>query len=342
MHRVHRLAVQTWRSCARSGASLRPWRAIAQGRSQFMLRVGAASTALLASATVNQKARNLAQCELEHTPKVVGILPGTKDTFGGIILDAEGLPSEPHLFEEALEISLAYWRQSGIRGVWLKVPIEKVRLIAVAVENGFVFHHAERGHCTLTHWLPKDIPSPLPPNASHQVGVGALVVNDEGKVLFVQEAVGPSAGRDMWKIPTGLVNARENLKDAVERELWEETGLEGKFEKVIAFRHGHSAPWGKSDLFFICLCRVAGATGRDESFKLQASEIAKAKWGDFQEFLLQSPYPRDMPVWAAAYGSCVGEDGVVGNVPGINPRLIRKGRGDSRHEPDCVYTAAKL
>jgi hypothetical protein len=33
----------------------------------------------------------------------------------------------------------------------------------------------------LTRWLPTT-PSTLPPNASHQVGVGAFVVNEKGQV----------------------------------------------------------------------------------------------------------------------------------------------------------------
>ena len=41
-----------------------------------------------------------------------------------------------------------------------------------AVARGFGFHHAEQGYVMLTRWLPTDCPSPLPANASTQVGVG--------------------------------------------------------------------------------------------------------------------------------------------------------------------------
>ena len=78
------------------------------------------------------------------------------------------------------------------------------------------FHHAKPGYVMMTRWLP-DCPSPLPHNASSQVGVGAVVVNDEGKVLLVQEAVGPLRGRNIWKIPTGLLDAREDICDGVVR-----------------------------------------------------------------------------------------------------------------------------
>jgi len=59
----------------------------------------------------------------------------------------------------------------------------------------------------MTKWLPTDAPNTLPPNASHQVGVGAIVVNDQQQVLVVQEANGPLRGQGVWKMPTGLVHA---------------------------------------------------------------------------------------------------------------------------------------
>eukprot|EP00746_Dinoflagellata_sp_MGD_P070851 gnl/MRDRNA2_/MRDRNA2_289477_c0_seq1.p1 gnl/MRDRNA2_/MRDRNA2_289477_c0~~gnl/MRDRNA2_/MRDRNA2_289477_c0_seq1.p1 ORF type:complete len:198 (-),score=34.89 gnl/MRDRNA2_/MRDRNA2_289477_c0_seq1:40-612(-) len=172
----------------------------------------------------------------------------------------------------------------------------------------------------MTHWLPTDEPNPLPPNPSTQVGVGALVVNEEGKVLLVQESHGPSAGKDMWKIPTGLANAREDLKDAVVRECLEEVGVHAKFEKVLAMRHAHSAMFGKSDMFFVCLLRTHSA---GTSFVLQEGEIAKAKWADWHEFLEQAPYPRDTPVWSRLYGLCVGKDGVVGNIQGLQAEQLQ-------------------
>ena len=57
----------------------------------------------------------------------------------------------------------------------------------------------------LTRWLPTDEENLLPPNASHQVGIGAFIVNGEGKVLLVQERRGPAAAStrpDFWKLPT--------------------------------------------------------------------------------------------------------------------------------------------
>ncbi|CAN0333965.1 unnamed protein product, partial [Ectocarpus sp. 4 AP-2014] len=51
-------------------------------------------------------------------------------------------------------------------------------------------------------WLPSTA-SQLPANASHQVGVGALVLNEDGDVLVVREKNGPLRGTGIWKFPTG-------------------------------------------------------------------------------------------------------------------------------------------
>ncbi len=56
-----------------------------------------------------------------------------------------------------------------------------------------------QGYVMLTRWLP-DEPSTLPPNASHQVGVGACVINAQGLVLVVQERNGPLKGRQVRSV----------------------------------------------------------------------------------------------------------------------------------------------
>lgn len=47
-----------------------------------------------------------------------------------------------------------------------------------------------------------------------QVGVGALVINEHGRMLAVQERNGVLKGRKVWKMPTGLVHAGEDLSEA--------------------------------------------------------------------------------------------------------------------------------
>ena len=56
-----------------------------------------------------------------------------------------------------------------------------IYLLYDVFQEGFVYHHAEPDYIMLTYWIPES-PSTLPPNASHQVGAGAIVINDKNEV----------------------------------------------------------------------------------------------------------------------------------------------------------------
>lgn len=219
----------------------------------------------------------------------------TYDTFGGAIVDPKiSLPAPE--FRRRLAASLAKWRADGRQGVWLEVRAEDAALIPIAtLEYGFKFHSAEETHVTLKAWLPTDRPSTLPGNATHTVGVGAIVVDQEtNRVLLVQEKSGPAAKLGIWKLPTGTVDAGEELGEAAKREVLEETGVDAEFVDLRAFRMSHRgnlAHKGKSNIFFIARFNAKpGAAKRP--LKPQASEIAEARWFSMEEYDAQAWPPK--------------------------------------------------
>ncbi|KAG5588953.1 hypothetical protein H5410_039467 [Solanum commersonii] len=209
------------------------------------------------------------------------LLDASEDEYGGVLVNADRLPSDPDKFTFVLRASLSHWKVKGKKGVWLKLPLEKCDLVPVAVKEGFQYHHAERGYVMMTYWIPEE-PCMLPSNASHQVGVGGFVINNKNEVLVVQEKLFTPALSGLWKIPTGFIHESEEIFTGIVREVQEETGIDTEFVEVMAFRHVHDVAFQKSDLFFVCLLRPLS-----KQIMVDDLEIQDAKWMPLVEFVEQ-------------------------------------------------------
>ncbi|KAK9827662.1 hypothetical protein WJX81_004616 [Elliptochloris bilobata] len=230
----------------------------------------------------------------------VSVLTGMDDAYDGVLVDAASLPENKADFTESLLHSLEIWRRQGKRGIWLRVPIEKAGYLEPAVAAGFVFHHAEPTHVMCTHWLSLDV-NKLPANASHQVGIGAFVLNKRREVLVVQEKNGPLRGQSVWKMPTGLVNAGEDVSEAAEREVLEETGVRAKFQAVLAIRQAHGFAFDKSDMFF---CIALTPEPGQSALVPQADEIQAAAWMPLEEYAA-IPFIHSRPLLQRTLGCCL-------------------------------------
>ena len=209
-----------------------------------------------------------------------------EDSFGGVTIDLQ--PAEcalkPAEFAQLLKMHVIYFKRQNKNGLWLKLPTAASVFVPIAVALGFAYHHCKQDYLMLTNWLPGDRPSTLPLPPHHLIGAAGMCVNAAGEVLAIREAHG---SRDFWKLPGGLVDPGEDLKDAAVREVLEETGLRTQFLSLAAFREHHRAAFGNSDLYCVCCLRLDPSYG-DELRPLpqiQEAEIAAAKWMPIEEFL---------------------------------------------------------
>jgi putative (di)nucleoside polyphosphate hydrolase len=63
-----------------------------------------------------------------------------------------------------------------------------------------------------------------------RAGVGAILLNEDGKVLGLERKDIPGA----WQLPQGGLDADEAPLDAVKREIFEETGIEANHLELLA------------------------------------------------------------------------------------------------------------
>ncbi|XP_021828092.1 nudix hydrolase 2-like isoform X2 [Prunus avium] len=207
-------------------------------------------------------------------------LIGTNDPYGGVIVHINE-PMDPATFLSLITSSIAHWKLQGKKGVWIKLPVDRVNLVEAAVKEGFWYHHAEPDYLMLVYWIPQT-PHTLPANATHRVGIGAFVINPNREVLVVQEKSGLLRGTGVWKFPTGVVDEGEDICAAAVREVKEETGIDSEFVEILAFRQSHKSFFEKSDLFFVCMMQPL-------SFDIQKQdqEIEAAQWMAFEEYAAQ-------------------------------------------------------
>jgi len=134
-----------------------------------------------------------------------------------------------------------------------------------------------------TGFLKRDYPErPL-------LGVGAIIARD-GRILLVRRANPPLQGE--WSIPGGLVETGETTKEAVVREVREETGLEVEATQLVeVFERILRDQESRVQYHFVLidyLCRVISGDARP------GSDVSELQWAAFDE--LQS--------WAVAPETC--------------------------------------
>ena len=106
-----------------------------------------------------------------------------------------------------------------------------------------------------------------------EVAVGAIALADD-RILLIRRGHGPAAGR--WSVPSGRIERGETAAEAVVRELFEETGLEGVCGPMIGW-----AELISDEAHFVVLDFEATILGQGEP--VAGSDAAEALWVPLDE-----------------------------------------------------------
>lgn len=207
--------------------------------------------------------------------------------FGDIVVHVASIPADPDEFRRAIETQMPVWERGPHYGVWLKIPTALVSHVPVCVDLGFTCHHANERYFMMTKWFPDSLPK-FPTFGTHNVGVSVLVVryrDGRPQLLMVRERYAKKEWN--WKCVSGGVELGEFIPDAAERELREETGLAGKFVTLIGVWNRKNTKFGRGEIHFGCLVRLAPGQNTDR-LTLQEDEIVAARWVNLEEALSRS------------------------------------------------------
>lgn len=129
--------------------------------------------------------------------------------------------------------------------------------------------------------------------ATPLVGVGAVVVDDTGRVLLIRRGTEPRKGE--WSIPGGLIELGESLREGVQREITEETGLfvtpeaiVDVIDRIYRVSGDIDAPVRYHYVVVDYWCRVIGGELSPSSDASEVAWVSRAEWIDKNVYSLET------------------------------------------------------
>ena len=199
-----------------------------------------------------------------------------EDPYNGLIIDPQSTKISSQEFKIVLIALINDAKEKKINLLWLDLTIEQSQHIAIALELGFEFHNCEAKRTTLTCQVQIDAYIPVPP--THTMGVGAVVINDKNELLMVRDRI--HNNHSIYKLPGGMVEHADKLSDAVEREVWEETGIKAKLIKMVSVLNSHPYRFNKSNMYIVFQLEALS----EEINIIDTHEIEVALWLPLDEF----------------------------------------------------------
>lgn len=205
------------------------------------------------------------------------ILPSIENRYKGRWIEGE-LIHDAEKFRQDLAYSLSAWQTEGTKVIWLSIPSSRALLINSAIDMGFDFHHTKNDQLVLTKRLVDN--AIVPEFANHTIGVGGIVLNEHNEILTIVEKHDMVERPGHFKFPGGMMDAGEFVREAVVREVFEETGITAKCNGVVGLRHYHQGQFGTSNFYIVC-----HLTALSETITPCPEEIGKALWMPTQDYL---------------------------------------------------------
>jgi 8-oxo-dGTP diphosphatase len=192
------------------------------------------------------------------------------DKYDGVTIDAVHC-ADAAGFESALIQLLE--RLENKKLLWIKLPIGQSEFIPVLTRHGFTYHHCNAADLTLVRKLVQN--PEIPTAKNHTLGVGA-VVTDGDKLLVIKDRIWQK-----YKLPGGYIDDRENISQALAREVREETGIAVAFESIVSLGHFTPGQFNESNLYVVCRAKPLSR----EINIIDSGEIIEARWMEIEHYL---------------------------------------------------------
>lgn len=195
----------------------------------------------------------------------------TEDRYNGVRIESFTTKYSVLEFEKEIENTLESQKDKKL--IWIKLSIEQSNFIPILTKHGFIFHHCNEQDITLVKRVVEN--AIIPTAVNHTLGVGVVVMH-ENNLLVVKDRIWQT-----YKLPGGFIDDRENISQAVVREVFEETGIEVEFDSVISLGHFSPAQFGESNLYVVSLAKPLST----KISIMDNDEIMEARWIDVDEYL---------------------------------------------------------
>ena len=177
---------------------------------------------------------------------------------------------------------------------------EEILLVAadIAVAAGRPYEPAE----LVEEWM-KQVGRGVPGYQTPKVGVGAVVVDEQERILLIQRA-----DSGVWLYPTGWADVGYSPAEVAVKEVFEETGVVCVPERLIAVIDGLQAGFTRIPLYsLVFLCRSVGG-----ALLAHPQECLDVGW--FAEDALPEPLA-GRERWASVFAAVRGEMAVAFDPP---------------------------